>query len=233
MNIAIILSGGTGTRLGMSIPKQYLKIGERMIIEFVLDTFGSANIIDGIVIVCAKDWKNTIIEKINYGKPIFFANPGLTRQMSILNGMIEIKKEFGDSVKNVIIHDAARPLVSKHLIESCLSACDNNYDGAMPVLPLKDTVYLSVDKTQITNLLDRTQLFAGQAPEAFNFDKYLKAHLNVPQEELIKINGSSELAFKQGMNIKLIPGDQRNFKITDIEDLERFKTIYYESERSL
>lgn len=228
MNIALILSGGTGSRLGSSVPKQYLKVGDKMIVEYVLDIFNSVKSVYGIVIVCFNEWIQEIDTK-EINKPIYFATPGETRQLSILSGLIEIKNRFGVHVDNIIIHDAARPLVSIDLIESCISSCENGYDGAMPVLPVKDTIYLSNDGINITSLLERSQLFGGQAPEAFNFGKYLDAHYAISQEELIKINGSSELAFKQGMKIKLVPGDSRNFKITDMEDLERFKSICNES----
>ncbi len=225
MNYAIILSGGSGTRLGASIPKQYLTAGGRPIISYCLEIFANHSDIDGLVVVAAKEWHGSIKDEMSKisNKTLLFAEPGETRQLSIFNGLNALKN-YGDD-DWVIIHDAARPLVSDKLISDCLSARDAGFDGSMPVIPVKDTIYQSNDKESITGLLDRNTLFAGQAPEAFNLNKYLKAHNNMTLDELLKINGSSELAYKIGLKIKLVPGDTRNFKITDSSDLERFISL--------
>jgi 2-C-methyl-D-erythritol 4-phosphate cytidylyltransferase len=124
----------------------------------------------------------------------------------------------------VIIHDAARPLVSQGMIDACYTNCDG-FDGAMPVLPAKDTYYLSSDGTHITSLLKRNELFAGQAPESFVFGKYYEVHKKMSYEELKQINGSSEIAYLCGLQIKMFPGDEKNFKITTQADIENFKRI--------
>ena len=95
----------------------------------------------------------------------------------------------------------------------------------MPVIVVKDTTYYSEDGKSITSLLDRSKLWAGQAPEAFVFGKYLRVHENMSREELLKINGSTEIAFKQGLKVELIKGDPMNFKITTPEDLSNFESI--------
>lgn len=229
MNAAIILSGGIGTRLGADVPKQYIEIGGKSILEYSLDNFFSSENINIIVIVISPEWRDYVMKFVPQGnsknKIILYAEPGQTRQLSILNGLNALKENGGD-VNKVIIHDAARPLVSSDLIERCLDACNDEFQGAMPVLPVKDTVYMSKDGITIDSLLDRNTLFAGQAPEAFMFKPYLKAHHDLSAEELLRINGSSELAYLNGMNIKLIQGDPNNYKITDSSDLERFKLTH-------
>ena len=95
----------------------------------------------------------------------------------------------------------------------------------MPVIAVKDTTYYSEDGKKIKDLLDRSKLWAGQAPEAFIFGKYLKVHDEMSHDELLKINGSTEIAFKNGMNVEMIKGDPMNFKITTQEDLANFETI--------
>jgi len=109
------------------------------------------------------------------------------------------------------------------LIAYCLTAC-RGHDGAIPVLPMKDTVYLGEDG-HITQLLDRSHVYAGQAPEAFVLGKYEAANRQLLPEQILKINGSTEPAIMAGMDIALIQGDERNFKITTREDLERFEEI--------
>ena len=88
---------------------------------------------------------------------------------------------------------------------------------------MKDTIYASRDGKMITSLLDRSCLFAGQAPEGFCFGKYYEANRRLGAEEILKINGSTEPAVMAGMDIVMIPGDENNFKITTTEDLERFR----------
>ena len=227
MNYAIILSGGVGSRMGNDIPKQYIEVSKKPIISYCLHTFFNVQTVDGIVIGVAEEWKSyveKIVELLNPKKKIFYAKPGETRQYSIFNALKVVKEIGGKDHDIVIIHDAARPLVSEDLIQRCFEGC-KEADGVLPVIPVKDTIYQSMDKTHITNLLNRSELFAGQAPEAFRFGKYLQLHQEMPREELLKINGSTEIAYKGGLNIKLIPGDVMNFKITTPEDLSNFKSI--------
>lgn len=229
MNAAIILSGGIGSRLGADVPKQYIEIEGKSILEYSLENFLISNFIQIIVIVVAPEWRDYVMKFATKGKfkskTILYAAPGKTRQLSILNGL-KVLEENGSDVNKVIIHDGARPLVSLDLIERCLDACKGEFQGAMPVLPVKDTVYMSKDGVVIDALLDRNSLFAGQAPEAFMFKPYFKAHQDLSYNDLLRINGSSELAYLNGMNIKLIQGDPNNYKITDSSDLERFKITH-------
>lgn len=228
MNYAVVLSGGTGTRLGLDIPKQYYKVNNKPIIGYVLDTLFSHKAIDGVVIVAGKEWQPFIEEEIALeDKFLGFAEPGENRQLSILNGLLLLEEHFkcepdvNIGAACVLIQDAARPCTSSELITSCLSLAEDE-DGAMPVLPMKDTVYLSHTGTQIDGLLDRQKLYAGQAPENFRFEKYLVANKMLLPEKIFHINGSSEPAVLAGMKIKLVTGDEHNYKITTEADLVRF-----------
>ncbi|MBQ5347707.1 MAG: 2-C-methyl-D-erythritol 4-phosphate cytidylyltransferase, partial [Ruminococcus sp.] len=124
----------------------------------------------------------------------------------------------------VIVHDAARPLVSDKIIKDCIIGAIED-DGAMPVISVKDTIYQSKDGKSIDHLLKRSELFAGQAPESFDFRKYLDIHNSVSDDEIAATAGSSEIAYRHGMKVRLVEGSERNFKITTIEDLETFETI--------
>ena len=124
----------------------------------------------------------------------------------------------------IIIHDAARPLVSEALIRRCIDGC-KEADGVLPVLPVKDTLYMSKDGESISSLLKRSEIVAGQAPEAFRFGKYLAVHDRMSKDEILQISGSTEIAYKAGLNVRLVQGEERNFKITTAEDLDNFKHI--------
>ena len=227
MNIAIILSGGVGSRMGLNIPKQYVRINGQPILNYSLKTFLENKNIDAIIIGVADEWMDFVKDSVaeqNPLKPVLYAKPGENRQLSIYNAL-KVAREYGISENDiVIIHDGVRPLVSHELINKCLDGC-NEADAIMPVIPVKDTTYLSVDGKHIENLLDRSQLWSGQAPEAFRFGKYIKIHDEMSKEEIMHINGSTEIAYKSGLNCQMIEGDPMNFKITTIEDLSNFESI--------
>lgn len=227
MKIAIILSGGVGSRMGLNIPKQYVLVDDQPVINYCLKTFLDNEMTDAIIIGVAEEWIEFVkehVEKLNPQKPIYYAKPGETRQLSIYNALKVIREKCFSDDSIVIIHDAARPLVSHELIARCYNGC-KEADGIMPVIPVKDTTYLSEDGKHIHSLLDRSHLWAGQAPEAFRLGKYLKVHEEMSRDELLKINGSTEIAFKAGLNCQMVEGDPMNFKITTPEDLSNFEAI--------
>ena len=246
MNMAILLSGGVGNRIHSDVPKQYISIGGRMLITYALATLTEASAIDKILIVAGYGWREFIManakkNRISTDKIMGFATPGFNRQASILSGMQEILRQIdsgmlGDcpncdenrkgitSADTVLIHDAARPMLSPKQVQDCFAALAG-HDGVMPVLPMKDTVYLSRDGKMVSNLLDRSQIFAGQAPELFRFKKYYQANMALMPGCLASVNGSTEPAVLAGMDIVMIPGDEKNFKITTLEDLERFRSL--------
>lgn len=218
MNIALILAGGTGRRLGESVPKQYLEAGGRPVIDYCMKTIEKHPKIDAVQIVADEEW-HPLIRRWAGEKLRGFSEPGKNRQLSILNGLKDIKC-YADAGAVVLIHDAARPLVSRQMISECISKC-NEYEGVMPALPMKDTVYYGVSG-KIEALLERDKLIAGQAPEAFRLEKYYQANSALTQEQIMAVNGSTEPAVMAGMNLCYIAGDERNFKITTREDFERF-----------
>lgn len=230
MTFAIILSGGIGTRMGLDLPKQYFEFRGKPVISYSLSTFDRHPLIDRIIIVADRQWRGEIdkwLDEYDIKKFSSYADPGETRQYSIINGLKEIERLGG--ADKVIIHDAARPLVSEELITSCLENLDG-CDGVMPVLPAKDTFYLLNEQGMASKLLPRALLAAGQAPEAFDYGKYFEANMSLSHDEILKINGSSELALKCGLTVKTVPGDERNIKITTPNDLTLLEA-YMEEEK--
>lgn len=230
MNVALILSGGCGSRLGSEIPKQYIRVGKQCVVTYVIKTLADHDNIDAIQIVADDKWTDTIlkeIDSIGAGKEKFrgFSVPGKTRQLSILNGLKSIRKYAPDDAW-IMVHDAARPMLSSQLIASCFKAAAG-HDGVLPVLPMKDTVYYCEEGCHVDKLLDRTKIYAGQAPEVFRMDKYWKANVELLPDEILKINGSTEPAILAGMDIAVIAGDENNFKITTQQDLERFRELIH------
>lgn len=251
MNIALVLAGGTGTRLGADTPKQYLRVKDKMIISYCLETFFESELIDAICIVADPMWqedvlaemknmqnayKNVGTENCSNGKEVNseeginkfmgFSLPGVNRQLSIYNGLTDILKFAGEDSK-VLIHDAARPLLSHELIVRCFVACER-HEGVMPVLPMKDTVYMSEDGKVVSKLLRRESVFAGQSPEIFNLGRYYEATKALLPEKILSIKGSTEPAIMAGMDIAIVDGDEMNFKITTKADMDRFERMVTE-----
>ncbi len=212
--------------MGVETPKQYIKVNGRLIIDYCLYTLLTHESIDAVQIVADKMWREAVRECVRENESKFrgFSAPGENRQLSILNGLEDIRN-YAKDADCVLIHDAARPLVSAKQISDCLEAVRAGHDGALPVLPMKDTVYYSEDGKVVTSLLERSRIFAGQAPEAFLLGKYVEVNRALLPERILKINGSTEPAVMAGMDIALIPGDEGNFKITTKADLERFREI--------
>lgn len=232
MNIAIILAGGTGSRVGGDIPKQFVDISGQMMIMHSMKAFAESDYVSNIQIVAAAEFQEKIEDAIFEDpessvaeKFLGFSEPGENRQLSIYNALRDIGDMLGkDNVVSVIIHDAARPFVTVETVNECLLALDE-HDGAMPVLPMSDTVYYSRSGQKVDELLNRNCIFAGQAPEAFLYDKYLKANEDLMPDKIRMIKGSTEPAIMAGLDVAMIPGDQRNFKVTTVEDLERARQI--------
>ena len=113
------------------------------------------------------------------------------------------------------------------MITDCLEGI-RGHDGVLPVLAMKDTVYSSPDGKTVGALLKRSEIYAGQAPEVFCLEKYYEANKRLLPDRIFEINGSTEPAIMAGMDIAMIPGDERNFKITTKADFERFCKIVKE-----
>lgn len=227
MNIALILSGGTGTRAGTDVPKQYVEVQGKPVISYCIQTLAAHSQIDALLIAAAPAWHDLIRNYLNFPgcekKFKGFSPPGETRQLSIFRGL-ECIRTFAGENDYVFIHDAARPLLSASQVTACLEGA-RGHEGSMPVLPMKDTVYYSSDGKAVEKLLDRTAIYAGQAPEVFLIGRYYEANKRLLPEQIWKINGSTEPAVLAGMDIAMIPGDEGNFKITTKGDIERFCRI--------
>lgn len=156
------------------------------------------------------------------GKFRGFSNPGANRQMSIYHALTDIRNYAKEDDK-VFIHDAARPFVTTDQITRCLTDIEG-HDGVLPVLPVKDTMYMTNGK-RICSLFDRKYIYAGQTPELFLLGKYYEANKVLLPDRILSINGSTEPAVMAGMDIRLSAGDEGNFKVTTKQDLELFKKL--------
>ena len=222
------------------VPKQYVRAAGHMMISHSIRGLLECSTVDAVYVVAEHEWRELIEADvksagINAEKIKGYAIPGMNRQTSILNGMQEILGNKNGTVDacavsdedTVLIHDAARPFLSEALLDACYAAL-RGHDGVMPVLPMKDTVYLSDDGKNVSGLLDRKRIYAGQAPELFYFMPYYSANIALMPDRIRMINGATEPAIMAGMDIAMIPGDEDNFKVTTDADMVRFRQIVEE-----
>ncbi len=231
MNVALLLSGGRGSRIGSEIPKQYIEVNGVPIIYYALKTLMLHEMIDAVQVVAEAEYETMIRDVVSRiasecgheELALRFKGisvPGENRQLSILNGLKDIRKYASDA-DTVLIHDAARPCLSTELINECYEAIIG-HEGVLPVLPMKDTVYYSNNGQRVSTLLERNKIFAGQAPELFLIGKYYDANQDLLPDKILDVKGSTEPAIMAGMDVVMIPGDEANYKITTKADLDRF-----------
>lgn len=229
MNHVIILAGGVGSRFGADVPKQYLEIAGAPVLMHSFRKFAASAEIDSVVFVISDAWRSRVMDWLSaesFKQKILFAQAGKSRQHSVLNGLNALCGIAGED-DVVLIHDSVRPMFPVSSIHDAIAAC-GEYDGALPVITVKDAIYRSEDGKFVSEVMPKDQLYAGQTPECFNFGKFLAAHDQFTDEQVGLIRGSSELAVRAGLTVKLIPGTERNLKITTVEDIKTIENFMKE-----
>ena len=227
MNIAIILAGGKGTRMGIvDQPKQFIDIYGKPIMIHTLEMFDIHEQIDAICIVGLKEWHEDIkiwVRKFEINKVKWIVEGGDTRQESVFNGLKEIENDIS-AEDVVVIHDAARPLISHRIITDNIEAA-KKYGAVDTVIPSADTIIQSKDNETIASIPVRKELYLGQTPQSFKFSTIWEAHNSADEETLQNATDDCRLVLSYGKNVHLVEGDKLNFKITTMEDLLLLKSI--------
>lgn len=230
-NIAVVLSGGIGARMGAELPKQYIELAGKPVLVHTLEQVQRCEALDGVLVTASPAWKEKIFqwrEEYTLTKLLTVAPAGEDRQLSIRNGLI-VAEPFMDSdeMAGVIIQDAVRPLASVELLTRLVTELWEA-PAVMPVLPITDTTYTSQDGQWVSGLLDRSTLFAGQAPEAFRYWPYLALYRDTLDHVLSSMSGSCQMPYREGWRVKMIPGEQDNIKVTYAEDLKVCEQLFCE-----
>lgn len=212
---AIIAAAGSSHRMKTKIAKQFLKINDKMIIEYTLDTFMSIDIIDEIILVIREQDREIIDELLarkSY-KNIRLVVGGDSREKSTYNGINAVS----DKADIVICHDGARPFIKKEKIIESIDAL-KNYDGVVVAVKAKDTIKYVNSNMKIVNTPNRSNLYQAQTPQTFRYEAIKEAY-DMVFDEKISVTDDSSLMEILGKNIRIIEGDYNNIKITTMEDL--------------
>jgi 2-C-methyl-D-erythritol 4-phosphate cytidylyltransferase len=211
---AVLAAAGRGERLGGDRPKAFAKLGDRPLLAESVERLEASSWVDAIVIVAAPGWEEPSIlvaEELACTKVAACVAGGETRAESVRAGVAEV-----DATADVIlVHDAARPLLGEEVIERVLTALNEGWDGAVPALPLADTVK-RVDGGRVVETLPREQLVAAQTPQAF-LAPVLREALG---GDLGGATDCAALVEARGGRVTTVPGDPRLVKVTDAADLE-------------
>jgi 2-C-methyl-D-erythritol 4-phosphate cytidylyltransferase len=214
---AVLAAAGSGERLGADRPKAFVRLGEQPLLAESLARLDSSEWIDAIVVAAPPGWEEPAIllaEELGCGKVSSCVAGGATRAESVRLGLAEVPADAAV----VVVHDAARPLLEDAVVGRVLTALNEGWDGAVPALPLADTIK-RVDGDAVVETLPRDELRAVQTPQAFVAD-VLRGALG--GSDWTDCAAAVEAA---GGRVKVVEGDERLLKITDAGDLERVAAL--------
>jgi 2-C-methyl-D-erythritol 4-phosphate cytidylyltransferase/2-C-methyl-D-erythritol 2,4-cyclodiphosphate synthase len=216
---ALIVAAGRGTRAGREglAPKQYAPLAGRPVLAHVIAAFDACPQIGTITVVIHADDREAFAASIESASarlqpPVI---GGATRQDSVRLGLQSLSDDTPDVV---LIHDAARPLVTTDIVARVLGALETQ-DGAIAAEPLADTLKRQRDDGTIGETVPRTGLWKAQTPQGFRFDKILAAHQRALIEGRTDFTDDAVIAEWAGLKVGLVPGTSRNFKLTTQEDM--------------
>ena len=220
-NIAIVLSGGKGTRFGTNTPKQFLLLGNKTVLEYSVDAFEQCESIDEIWIVINTEFREftkEIVSKRAWKKVTKLVDGGSERYFSTLNAL----KECDDLNANLIFHDAARPAITQRIINDVVLAMQS-YEACAVAIPPKDTIFkLSSDGKTIQEIPSRSSMCLAQTPQAFRANVIKKAYELAFSEGFDNITDDCGVLHRYlpKVHIHIVPGDFNNIKITTSDDLK-------------
>jgi len=230
-NIAVILSGGTGSRFGGTLPKQFTKLAGRAVIEYTIDAFDNASEIDEVIIVSQPDhidltWeiiKNNKWKKVT--KVFTGGNERFDSTYSALQGL-----EGVDNDANVLFHDAVRPLLTEDIIHNCIDALQH-YDAVDVVIPSADTLVEVYDDGCIANIPNRSMMRRGQTPQAFKLGVIKLAYEKAiaAQRFTFTCDCGVVRSMIPGVRVATVNGSEANMKITQPIDLFIAEKLLQES----
>lgn len=228
MNIALIIAGGSGSRMGQDIPKQFINVYDKPVLIYTLEGFQRHPMVDAIEVVCIEGWENVVwayAKQFNINKLKWIVSGGNTGQESIRNGVYNLEGKCS-SEDVIIIHDGIRPLIEASVLTDVISKAQT-LGNAVTSMPYNEQIFV-VDKDNeatTTKYIPRETLRRVSTPQAYRFgllyEKYREAY-----EKGIGIYGShytNTMMVELGIRLNFAAGSDKNIKLTTKDDLEMFK----------
>ena len=251
MNVALIIAGGSGHRMGQDIPKQFINVYDKPVLIYTLEGFQKHPMVDAIELVCIDGWHDVArayarqfgIDKLKWivsggemgqvarayarqfgiDKLKWIVSGGETGQESIRNGVYRLEQECAEE-DIVIIHDGIRPLVDASVLTDVIRKCEQ-YGNGVTSMPYNEQIFLVDDDISTTSYIPRETLRRVQTPQAYRFGVLDRAYHRA-FEEGIGIKGSAytnTMMVELGERLYFAAGSEKNIKLTTKDDLELFK----------
>lgn len=232
MNIALLIAGGSGNRMGQDIPKQFMHVDGAPIIIHTMKCFQRHPDIDAIAVVCLKGWETVLqayanqfcIDKLKWVFP-----GGDTGMESIHNGIYGLQEQGCASGDLVLIHDSVRPLLSQDIISSNIAVCQA-YGYAITGIKCREAILESDDGFSSTTSIPRDKLIRTQTPQTFRLGNIIAVHEEAKAKGIVESVASCTLiAEVGGREMHIVPGSEKNIKVTTVEDLDILKALMHTS----
>jgi len=225
-NVALIVAGGSSTRFGGDVPKQFREIAGRPMLSWTISRFQAAPVIDSIVVVAPEQYMlevgDHIVDPFGFSKVTKIVTGGESRGRSVLNGL----RALPTDTRLVGIHDAARPLISVEDIGSVFDTAAET-GAAMIATAATDTVK-RVENNYIVATLDRSKLFLAQTPQVFRFPVIREAYEQAEETGLERFTDDASLLEGSNIEVKIVPSTSLNIKVTTPDDMRTVEAFLKE-----
>ena len=226
-NIALVIAGGSGKRMGQEIPKQFLTVDDKPVIIYTLENFEHNERVDEIIAVCIDGWHNVLsafCKQFDICKVKHIISGGDTVQQSIFNGVKKAYELYGDDAC-LIIHDSIRPLVDETVLNDVIDVC-HKYGNAVTSMPYNEQIFVVDDGADTTSkFIPRETIRRVSTPQAYLLGKLYSCYTKAFREN-IGVLGSSytnAMMTELGETLHLAKGSDRNIKLTTKDDFYIFK----------
>lgn len=227
MNIALIIAGGVGARMGQDIPKQFINVYDKPVIVYTMEAFQKNENIDAIEIVCIDGWHEMLYayaRQFGISKLENVVNGGKNGQDSIRNGLYDVASRHHDDDDIVLIHDAIRPMLSNEIIDNNIKVCREK-GNAITVLPCNAAMLKTFDGVETEEQVPRDNLKETQTPQTFYLKEIVETHKEALAKGITNSVASCTLYIELGKKLYLAKGSEKNLKLTTTEDIEIFKAL--------
>lgn len=226
-NIALIIAGGVGARMGQDIPKQFINVHDKPVIVYTLEAFQKHPQIDAIEVVCLDGWHDVLrayAKQFGISKLENVVCGGKNGQDSIRNGLYDIAERYKSDEDVVLIHDAIRPMVSADVIADNIRVC-RQYGNAVTVVPCTAAMLKTYDSLSTEEQVPRDNLKITQTPQAFFLKDICEVHKEALAKGITNSVASCTMYIELGRKLYMSQGSEKNLKLTTSEDIEIFKAL--------
>lgn len=226
MNIALIIAGGSGHRMGQDIPKQFIHVYDKPVLIYTLESFQKHPMVDAIELVCIDGWHDvakSYAKQFRIDKMQWVVSGGKSGQESIRNGVYHLESVCKEE-DIVIVHDGIRPLVDASVLTDVIRKCEQ-YGNGVTSMPYNEQIFLVDDDISTVSYIPRETIRRVQTPQAYRFGLLDRAYHRAFKEG-IGIRGSSytnTMMVELGERLYFAAGSEKNIKLTTRDDLELFK----------